>query len=105
MVAASDRLVVSVIVKRAVGGSAIRSIDSRTGHVGVVAWAVVTGTGSKSSMAGGGRSWDSSNFRVAELVVALLALPELVARAASVVVGGAGTKALLLLVMAAQEEL
>ena len=71
----------------------------------VVARAVVTGTRSKSSVAGGRGSGDSSDFRVAQLVVTLLALPELGAGATGVVVAGAGTEALLLLVVTAKEKL
>lgn len=105
VVSTSDRLVVSVVVKGAVSGSAVRRSDSRTGHVGVVAGAVVTGARSERSVAGGGGSGDGGDFRVAELVVALLALPELVAGTLGVAVGGARTEALLLLVVTAKENL
>lgn len=100
VVATLHRLVVSVVVKRTV-----RSSDSRACHVSVMAGSVVTGTRSKSSMAGGGGGRNSSNLRIAKLVVALLALPELGTGAASVVVGRARAKALLLLVMASQKDL
>lgn len=105
MVTASDRLAVTVVVKRAVSSSAMRSVDSGASHVSVVAGTVITGTRSKSSVAGGRGSWDSGDLRVTELAVAVLALPELAARATSVVVGRARTKALLLLVVTAKEEL
>ena len=103
VVATSDGLVVSVVVKRAVSSGAVRRSDGGTSHVGVVAGAVVTGTRSESSVAGGGR--DGSDLRVAELVVALLALPELVAGALGVAVVGTRTKALLLLVVTSKEDL
>jgi len=106
VVTTSDRLVVSVVVKRTVSGSAVRRSNSGAGHVGVVAGAVITGAGSEGSVAGGGGgSGDSSDLRVAELVVALLALPELVARALSVAVGGSRAEALLLLVVTTKEDL
>ncbi len=105
MITTSDRLVVSMIVERTAGSSAVRGSDSRASHVSVVTWAVVTGTGSKSSVASGRSGGDSSDFRVTELVVALLSLPELIARAASVVVSRARTETLLLLVVTAQDEL
>lgn len=104
MVTTGDRLVVSVVVKRAVSSSAVRS-DSGASHVSVVAGTVVTGTGSKRSVAGSRSSRDSSDLRVTELAVAVLALPELATGATSVVVGGAGSKALLLLVVTSKEHL
>ena len=105
VVTTSDRLVVSVIVERTVSGSAVRRSDGRAGHVGVVAGTVIAGTGSESRVAGGGGGRDGGDFRVVELIVALLALPELVAGALGVAVIGARAEALLLLVMAAKEDL
>ena len=84
------------------------AVGSRASHVSVVAGAVVVvSTRSKRSMASsrGSSGWDSSNLRVTELALAVLALPELTARASSVVVGGARTKALLLLVVTTKEHL
>lgn len=105
MVTTVNRLVISVVVERTVGSSAVRSSNSGAGHVSVMAGAVVTSTRSKSSVAGGRSSGDSSNFRVAKLVVAVLALPEFGAGATGVVVGRARAEALLLLVVTAEEEL
>lgn len=105
MVATSDGLAVAVVVKGTVSSSAVGSVDSGASHVGIVALTVVTGTRSKSSVAGGRGSRDSSDFRVTELAVAILALPELAARATSVAVGGARAEALLLLVVTAKEHL
>jgi hypothetical protein len=108
VVTAGDRLVVSSLVERAISDMST-TVGSRASHVSVVAGAVVVmSTRSKRSVAGGcgcGR-WDSSNLGVTELAVAVLALPELTAaRASCVVVGGARTKALLLLVVTAEEHL
>ena len=100
-----NRLVVSVVVKRTAGSSAVRSSNSGAGHVSVMAGAVVTSTRSKSSVAGGRGSGDSSDFRVTKLVVTVLALPEFGAGATGVVVGRARTETLLLLVVSAEEEL
>jgi uncharacterized membrane protein len=105
VVTTGDRLAVSVVVKRAVSSGAVRRSDGRAGHVSVVAGAVITGTGSEGSMAGGGGNGDGGNLRVAELIIALLALPELVAGALGVAVVWARTEALLLLVVTAKEDL
>lgn len=104
MVAARNRLLVGVVVKRTIGGSSVRRGDSGSGHVGVVTWAVVVSTRSKSSVARGGGG-NSGNFRITKLVVVLLALPELGTRAASVVVGRSRPVALLLLVVASEKDL
>ena len=105
MVTAVSRLCVAVVVKRSSSSGAVRSSDSGAGHVGVVTRTIVTGTRSQSSVASSRGSRDSGDFRVAELIVAPLALPELGAGAAGVVVGRAGTETLLLLVVTAKEEL
>jgi hypothetical protein len=105
VVTTGDRLAVSVVVKRAVSSGAVRRSDGRAGHVSVVAGAVITGAGSEGSMAGGGGNGDGGNLRVAELIIALLALPELVAGALGVAVVWARTEALLLLVVTAKEDL
>lgn len=105
VVTTGDRLAVSAVVKRAVSSGAVRRSDGRAGHVSIVAGAVIMGTGSEGSMAGGGGNGDGGNLRVAELIVALLALPELVAGALGVAVVWARTEALLLLVVTAKEDL
>lgn len=105
VIATSYRLVVSVVVKRTMSGGAVGWSNGRTGHVSVVAGAIVTGTGSEGSVAGGGGSGYSSDFRVTKLVVALLALPELGTGTLSVAVLRARTEALLLLVVTAKEDL
>jgi len=104
VVTASDRLAVSVVVEGTVGSGSVRSCNSGAGHVGVMTWAVVTSTRSKSSMAGGGGR-NSGDFRITKLVVTLLALPELGAGTASVVVGRSRAEALLLLVVTSEKNL
>jgi hypothetical protein len=76
--------------------------DSGTSVGSVVAWANVVVNGS-SKTASGNR--DSGNFGVAEVVVALFALPELHAGALGVAVGWARAVALLLLVVLGHEKL
>lgn len=107
MITAGDRLVVSSLVERAISNMGT-AVGSRASHMSIVAGAVVVvSTRSKRSVAGGRGSgdWDSSNLGVTELALAVLALPELTARASGVVVGGTRTKALLLLVVTAKEHL
>lgn len=99
MVTTRNRLVVTVVIKRTGVGS-----SSGTSHMSVVARAVVTTTRSKSSMSSSGSSRDGSHLGVAQLV-ALLALPKLGARAASVVVSRARAEALLLLVVSSEKDL
>ena len=108
MVTAGDRSVVSSLVERAISDMGGTAVGSRTSHVSVVAGAVVVvSTRSKRSVVGSRSSggWDSSNLGVTELALAVLALPELTARASCVIVGGARAKALLLLVVTAKEHL
>lgn len=105
MVTTGDGLVIGVVIKRAVSGSTVRRSDSRASHVGVMTGAVVMGARSKSSMASGRSSGDSGDFRVTKLVVALLALPELVTGTLGVAVGWAGAEAFLLLVVTAKQDL
>lgn len=105
VISASNGFVVSVVVKGTVSGSAVRRRNSRASHVGVMAGAVITRARSKCSVTGGGGCGDGGNFRIAKLVVALLALPELVAGTLGVAVGRTGTEPLLLLVVTAKKNL
>jgi len=107
VVSAGDRLVVGSLVERTISDMGA-TVGSRASHVSVVARAVVVvSTRSKRSVTSsrGSGGWDSSNLWVTELAVAVLALPKLTARASSVVIGGARTKALLLLVVTTKEHL
>jgi len=71
---------------------------------GVVAGACVVGNNRCQAAVSGGSRRNSSDFRVAKRTVAILALPELHAGAAGVVVGWGRTVALLLLVVLAEED-
>lgn len=104
-VIASGGLGVSVVVERIVGGSAERRSSSRISHVRVVAGTVVAGRRSEGTMGGGRSDRDGRNLRVAKLFVELLTLPELFAGTLGVAVVWAGTKAVLLFVMAAEHDL
>lgn len=73
--------------------------------MGVVTLAVVAGTRSKSSVAGGSGGGNSSDFGVMKVVVTLLALPELGAGATGVVVGGTRAETLLFLVVTSEKNL
>jgi hypothetical protein len=87
-----------VVVINTVG---MRHADSRAGVGSVVAGANVMSRDSKTTSSNRG----SGNFGVLETAVALVALPELHARALGVAVGWAGAVALLLLVVLGHEEL
>jgi len=87
-----------VVVINAVG---MGHADSGAGVSSVVAGAHVMGRDSKTARSDRG----SGNLGVLETAVALVALPEFDAGALGVAVGGAGTVALLLLVVLGHEEL
>jgi hypothetical protein len=97
MVTGANRLVAVIAnIRRSDGGASVG---------GIVARAVVVGTGRSSKTTSG--SGYSSNLRVTVLgdPVSLPALPELHTGALGVAVGRAGTEALLLLVVAHEEDL
>lgn len=85
-----------VVLIRSIGrGNSAASVGS------VVARTIVMVTRSKTARGG----WDGADLRVAETLGAAVALPELDAGTLGVAVGWAGTKALLLLVVAAKAKL
>jgi hypothetical protein len=101
MVSARGRSMVSSVESLVVVKSARRS-NSRAGVGGVVRRADVVLNSRRGKTSGSGRS---GNLRVVNSALALVALPELHARALGVAVGGAGTVALLLLVVLGHEKL
>lgn len=93
MIAANKRLVVLERVARSSNcGASVRSI---------MAWTVITGSRSKTTRC----SRDGSDLRITKTARVTVTLPELDARAASIAVSWAGTKSLLLLVVAAEAQL
>ena len=66
-----------------------------------MAWSVIAGTRCKSGVTSGRGGRDGSNLRITQLVVMLLALPELSTGATGIIVGRSRAEALLLLVMTA----
>lgn len=94
VISSMERLVASGLM------ASMRRSDSRARVRGVVRWAViVSGSSSKATRC----SRDGTDFSVAEILLALVALPEFNATSPSVAVRWAGTVALLFLVMAAEE--
>lgn len=105
VITTDNGLAVCVVVKRTMSSSTMGRSDGGASHMSVVAGTVVMGTRGKGGMASCRGNGDSSDFRVAQLVVALLTLPEFVTRALGVAVGRAGSKTLLLLVVTAEQNL